>query len=1082
MSVRLLSFLLLLVAVYYCSQKTAPAYYKAGLEAYRQNNYAAAIENFRSSIDLDSGYKPAYFKLYESFKESKQQGQAEIYFEHLAQSHPHNSYALYFLGRAYGLNKRFAKTQQALKTAACLKPSFGDVYSMLVESARNLNNPDSVEAFLKTLLSERPQDPYPRFGLAYLEMMRIHWGRSILELDRALKIKADFPEALGLKAKILRDTGRYRQAIAVADSALQYQSINKNSNLKSGFLISKAGNDWYLGDNAAAFANLNEALRLSRKNVDIDNELKCLNILGLLFRSTNQNKKALSNFQSALRIIKTRRYENRLGVISANIGDVYLNLAQYDSSLYYYSQALKILKANGDIRNAAATLGSMAAVYSMKGDYAKAVRLGKKAITDYKKLGDKSGRGIELTNLAAVYVETANYSKALNILNQALSLIREIKEKYSEQICLGLMGTTYLKLGNYEQAGAYLKTARKIAEEIDSRSDEAIDSGNLAAVFLASGDTGMALQNLNRALTLQKQMDDRRNSAISFNNLGKLYIRMKNYSKAFTYLSQAQKIQLAINDKFDLGHTLNNLANLYFQRKQYAQAISLHNRAFMLADSLKAAETVAAAAYGLGRTYYAQGKRKTGLAYYKKAVAAVESMRGELKKNELKESFLEDKIDIYKGIIDVFYTMYQNSGNASYADSALYYAEKGKARTLFELLAGLSNEVKNKKPHPPLPRPVGAREIRYTAQTDSALILEYSLSGANDYLWAVSADSIKFYKLKHAEKLCSFVDEYLRTISTPPHSGALPLKKGEQLFKQILGPVKAQLIKYTKIIIIPDGLLHYLPFETLVSAVNSKKAHYLIETHQISYAPSASIIHLLLNRGLSGEKQKALIAFADPSFSAKAQTGAGGATKTENMIIAQRGFKLKPLPYSAQEVKNIARLFPQDKTVLFIGPQASEKNVKSAQLEQYRRIHFATHVLIDEKLPARSCIALSQPNGSNEDGFLRLNEIFALHLNADLVTLSGCQSAKGKLTRAEGVLGLTRAFFYAGARSLLVSQWQVNDFTTAHFMEIFYSRLKEGNTKTAALQKTKIEFIKGAILKNRHPYFWAPFVLIGSGD
>lgn len=167
---------------------------------------------------------------------------------------------------------------------------------------------------------------------------------------------------------------------------------------------------------------------------------------------------------------------------------------------------------------------------------------------------------------------------------------------------------------------------------------------------------------------------------------------------------------------------------------------------------------------------------------------------------------------------------------------------------------------------------------------------------------------------------------------------------------------------------------------------------------------------------------------------------------------------------------------------MFLGAQANEDSVKSEKLDQFRYVHFAAHGVVDEENPRRSGIILSLDGSDKEDGILQMTEIMRLKLNADLVTLSACRTGLGKLVNGEGVLGLTRAFLYAGTRSVIASLWNVNVTATAELMTAFYRNLKRGLPKDEALRQAKLELLNAKQPAWRHPYFWASFVLMGERD
>jgi CHAT domain-containing protein len=165
-----------------------------------------------------------------------------------------------------------------------------------------------------------------------------------------------------------------------------------------------------------------------------------------------------------------------------------------------------------------------------------------------------------------------------------------------------------------------------------------------------------------------------------------------------------------------------------------------------------------------------------------------------------------------------------------------------------------------------------------------------------------------------------------------------------------------------------------------------------------------------------------------------------------------------------------------------MGMGATEEAVKSEPLHEYKRIHFATHAVIDEVLPERSSIVLTPIPGGGEDGLLHPAEILRFKLNCDLVVLSACQTGLGKVVRGEGLVGLARAFFYSGALRLVVSLWPVNDIATSSFMSSFYGELTRSKTTADALRSVKLSMLHSPVRAYRHPYYWAPFVVAGRPD
>jgi CHAT domain-containing protein len=216
------------------------------------------------------------------------------------------------------------------------------------------------------------------------------------------------------------------------------------------------------------------------------------------------------------------------------------------------------------------------------------------------------------------------------------------------------------------------------------------------------------------------------------------------------------------------------------------------------------------------------------------------------------------------------------------------------------------------------------------------------------------------------------------------------------------------------------------------------------------------------------------VGFADP---AAASGGPRTAEKASGPATPQTGGPWPPLPEARREIDAIARLFPAPDRAVFLGAEATENAVKTAPaVRSASRIHFAAHTVIDTRRPGYSALVLS-PGVSSEDGFLQVREIFELDLAARLVVLSGCRTGLGKEIRGEGFIGMTQAFFYAGADALLVSLWPVPDDSTAELMVAVYEGLRAGVGLGEALRQAKLRLLERA--PDLHPYYWSAFVLVG---
>ncbi|MCH7754644.1 CHAT domain-containing protein, partial [candidate division KSB1 bacterium] len=303
------------------------------------------------------------------------------------------------------------------------------------------------------------------------------------------------------------------------------------------------------------------------------------------------------------------------------------------------------------------------------------------------------------------------------------------------------------------------------------------------------------------------------------------------------------------------------------------------------------------------------------------------------------------------------------------------------------------------------------------------------------------------------------------------------------LFQTIFKPIEPYLEDVKELIVIPDDFLNYIPFEMLISDTSGivsdydfSKSKYLLHDFAISYAPSAG--SLAQKRPNRQQQKHQLIAFGNPKFDKSKKERLGDMKYDPGLLALVRGDSLLPLPHAEDEVKRIADILNVDKKSIFIGSGAQETIVKST-IEDSQIIHFATHHLLNDWEPLYSKMILAQADNGQEDGFLHTYEIFNLHLNADLVVLSACNTGLGRIKRGEGLTSLARAFLYAGAQSLVASLWSVNDVSTSNIMQFFYRNLKNGVKKNMALQQAKIEYINSVGAEKADPFYWAPFILIG---
>jgi CHAT domain-containing protein/tetratricopeptide (TPR) repeat protein len=301
------------------------------------------------------------------------------------------------------------------------------------------------------------------------------------------------------------------------------------------------------------------------------------------------------------------------------------------------------------------------------------------------------------------------------------------------------------------------------------------------------------------------------------------------------------------------------------------------------------------------------------------------------------------------------------------------------------------------------------------------------------------------------------------------------------IYDLLINPFEQQLNqdKISQIIFITDGFLSYLPFETLMNDKNE----FLIENFDISYSYSATLLWQQQNLERKAPEKRRFLGVA-PSFTLsddenKDLPGNRSLASLSDERISYNDMKFEPLEFTTVEVKNIADYVDRKKAnaTILIGKQADESGLKNLPMLDYSIVHFASHSFPNYNNPRYSGIALTQNVSTAEDDILFADEIYHMRLNAELVTLSACETGLGKIFKAEGIIGLTRGFLHAGAKNLVVSLWKVDDRSSALFMTDFYRNYFKTNSLTKSLRKTKLKLLKSE--EFNHPFYWAPFVLLG---
>ena len=672
--------------------------------------------------------------------------------------------------------------------------------------------------------------------------------------------------------------------------------------------------------------------------------------------------------------------------------------------------------AKGDF-DRAFVLRSLGVLSGDQGDYAQALQLGWQSVNLFDRLGKPWQAGAGRGNLAATYAILGDFDEATSLLQKALASARQQNDSGEIQGSLANLGDLYMQMGDPASALTYLKQAEILSAHTSYESARVDTLLHIATAYRAQGHLDLAVSYANKAV-----------------------------AAARATISRSQEAQTRIE-----------LASIQLSSGAARKAEQNFLTALDLAETAAAPQEIIAAHRGLADVSIRAGRFSNAASHLKLAVNRLEALRSSAPGPELRASFLSQNWRVYEDLAYVLVTLHDDR-------EAFDYVERGRSRALLDVLARAGSS--NPKLHH---RPMNLSEVEEQVRQRNTVLMDYLLGEKESYLWAISPKGSQMFRLPGRQQLVANVQSFRQAIATP-HSTADYKGTGRALYDTLWSPAETFLKSGRGVVVIPDGELNYLPFEALID----RSGRFSVETFAIAYAWSPSTLNLL-KRDRTRDARLEFVGFGAPALE---ENTASASEQSLRGIYQRAGFRFPPLPYAREELTQIAALFPAGKSQLFIGVEATKSAVRTARLSDYKRLHFATHTVFDESSPERTGIVLTP--AANDDGILRAHDILKLHLDADLVVLSACQTGLGKLLRGEGITGLSQAFLFAGARRIVVSSWEVNDLATSELMTQFYRALANNASPAEALQQAKVQLLRSGSPAYRHPYFWASFVTIGN--
>jgi len=861
--------------------------------------------------------------------------------------------------------------------------------------------------------------------------------------------------------------------------------------------------------------------------------------------------------QASVLYAQELEWENQIECL-IQLGDLWHRKSHYDQAQQFYHEALKIAltKFRKNHPSAALAYESLGGFQKALGDYDKAIEYGQMALNIWRQ--ECGAACLAIRDLYGLLAETyrlqGEFEKAIDFRQKALAVTIEIFGPTHQDVgnIYKRIGMIYADKADYDQAVIYFEKAWKILScyPHEARVAAHMFHEELGSIYFRKGDDREAEKCFQHALEirLQRYGPKRTHTANAYFDLAEVYFKRKEFAATLSYVQKAlnalvvdfSATDIAVNPPIDF---------------------SQDDRRFLAFLALKA-EAFYARHWSRLLFSPRRQDLEMALATAKLASALIDKMRNRNLTEDAKLFLAQNSKKIYRGGIQAALKLYELTQKPVYKEEAFQLAEKSRAGILQQALqdaeakrfAGIPKTLLEKEQALKIeltaleadlqkakqkPTPDNAEKIRelhnrhlllqneYKALLDNfereypdyfqlkyqsqvaaiadlqraldeqTAILEYFVDEQTIDLFLITKNTFEVVALPIDKNFSAEVSAYFTAVKRALDRKNF-LQQSAKLYATLMQPIAGSLARKKKLVIIPDDILFFVPFEALITApapnqraLDFRQIDFLIKHFEISYHYSATRYHknAMMQPAIEPPAEN-LVAFA-PVFGQQLNNGyvltgnrpalAVFGDEVEENWVTRDGARLHELKYSAAEVQTIVKLFDgqQRESAGFLHRQATEANFKR-HAAQGKYLHISTHGFVNPDKPRFSGLAFSQPRDSTgkEDGIFYAAEAYNLNLNADLVVLSSCESGMGKLAKGEGIMALTRGFLYAGAKNMVVSLWKVFDQHTSQLMIEFYKGIVAGKSYSAALREAKLKMIQNP--NTAFPASWAGFVLIGA--
>jgi CHAT domain-containing protein/Tfp pilus assembly protein PilF len=972
-------------------------------------------------------------------------------------------------------------------------------------------------------------------GNALREQRRIEPMRSaIVKLDaaRALFHEVDDPVAEAMAMTFMGSTlmrlGETQRALELHPRALALfrKADDRQGEMMAVFnlgLLTQTSGRWI-----DAIRYLEEALGICRSIPDPYGEVRILNAMAILQMASGDRQKVIDGLARAMALSNEHNFRQGRAETLANYGALH-GASSPEQALSEWTEAARFYREIKEPTGEVDALTGLGRLRMNLGEAGRALEALSEALRLSQETGDKQGEFLARTSLGSVYATLGQPEDALTDFQEALALARSRQDKGQEVGALLGLGVVY---GEYlKRKEESIKCFQEILERpvaIGNPFLEAMMINNIGRVHQLSGEPGRALELFEASLACQREKGTTPLEFVTLTDMGEVYSGWGDVSTARDLYRQALTSASAARSAAWQAKILYRLSELDAEEGDLEKALPPIRAAIEMTESIRAS----APSSELRSAYFASvGERYT---FYVDLLARLDryapssgfdvrafQVAESAKARGLFELIQESRIDVRSsadpGLLDREFQLRQALGQksaarvVSAASGRPAAGDEAEVDALRRSLERLQAEIRSASPayaSLKLPSAADVPRIQRELGASDTLLLEYCLADPRSYVFVVTGDQVRVVPLGTKAAMEAAARQVYEGSSRSGRPAAPePGPEAQQLADMVLGPVADFLGGHRRIVVVPDGALSFVPLGSLPSpnGRGGSLGRRMIVDHEVVYLPSASVLSALRERSAARPPtDRSVAVLADPVFTREDPRLPSGAQARADRVVSgpatpvsgperelegvtrdigpdASGSPLPRLPFTRQEARAILGLAPAGQRLEALDFKASKTTATGPELARYRYVHFATHALVDSVRPELSGVVLSLLNeqGIRQDGFLSTVDIFNLRIPADLVVLSACRTGLGKELRGEGLVGLTRAFMYAGAPRVVASLWRVDDSASAELMKRFYEAMlgQKRLPPAAALRDAQLWMMKQP--RWHDPYFWAGFILQG---